>query len=282
MITDACMHQCPWQTVAMSDSVLTSLDASTGNLALHCWPHASPSWIAVLVHGYGEHLGRYGHVADRLHEVGAIVYGADHIGHGRSPGERVLIEDFEPVVDDVQLVVHHAREQHPGLPTVVIGHSMGGMIAARYGQRFGRDLTALVLSGPVLGSWQATDLADLAEIPDEPLDVSTLSRDPHVGDAYDADALVWHGPFKRPTLRAFAAEIDVINAGGRLGLLPTLWVHGEGDQIVPIEPTREGIARIRGAAFAEHTFPGARHEVFNETNSAEVLDTVVAFALEHV
>lgn len=165
---------------------------------------------------------------------------------------------------------------------VLIGHSMGGMIGARYGQRYGRELAALVLSGPVLGSWEPTKLADLPEIPDDPVDPSTLSRDPAVGEAYAADSLIWHGGFKRETLRALEAELTIINQGGNLGSLPTLWVHGEADQLVSIGPTREGIDNIRGVDLVEHTFPGARHEVFNETNRAEVLDVVVSFASNHV
>src|SRR5690625_7359025 len=89
-------------------------------------------WIAVLCHGYGEHIGRYDWVARTLNEAGAAVYGADHAGHGRSAGPRVLIADFEPVVEDLHRVVEYARTRHPGLPTLLIGHSMGGMIAARY------------------------------------------------------------------------------------------------------------------------------------------------------
>src|SRR5699024_11803738 len=138
----------------------------------------------------------------------------------------------------------YAESRHPGLPVVVIGHSMGGMIAARYGQLYGRELTALVLSGPVLGSWHVTELADLPEIPNEPLDTSTLSRDPAVGQAYADDTWVWHGPFKRVTLLAFADELELINNEGNLGELPTLSAHAFDDQLMPIDLTRSGIMLI--------------------------------------
>lgn len=266
----------------MTQAELTKLAGSGGDLAVYRWINDQPDWIAILVHGYGEHLGRYDHVADRLTRAGAAVLGADHAGHGRSDGERVRIEDFEPVVDDVQRVVEEAQRRYPGVPVVVIGHSLGGMIAARYGQRYNGGLAALVLSGPVLGSWEPTRLADLPEIPDEPVDPSTLSRDARVGEAYEADPLVWHGPFKRETLLATAAELEIINDGGDLGSLATLWVHGGDDQLVPVGPTREGIERIRGFDLTEHVFPGARHEVFNETNADQVLDTVVSFITEHL
>lgn len=237
-----------------------------------------PRYVAVLCHGYGEHIGRYEQVAEDLLAHGAEAYGLDHIGHGRSAGERVHIEDYDDVVADLHTLIAHAAHENPGLPLVLIGHSMGGMIAARYAQLHGGDLAALVLSGPVLGSWHVlTDLAAVEEIPDTPLDVSTLSRDPEVGRIYTEDPLVWHGPFKRATVESMQRAVDAINAGGDLGDLPTFWVHGGDDQLVPVEPSRAGIEAIRGSRLIETVLPEARHEVFNETNRDEVLGLVTSF-----
>ncbi|WP_432705589.1 lysophospholipase [Actinoallomurus iriomotensis] len=247
------------------------------------WPAGSPRWVALLAHGYGEHIGRYEYVADTLLRHGAVVYGPDHLGHGKSGGERVLVHDFEEIVADLHTVEEHARERHPGLPVVLIGHSMGGMIAARYAQHHGDGLAALVLSGPVLGPWGAiTALLGVEEIPDDPIDTATLSRDPAVGEAYAADPLVWHGPFKPTTVKAFDHCLSAIAGGGRLGALPTLWVHGEADELVPLRETRIGIEQIRGDDLTEILYPDARHEVFNETNKDEVLADVTAFAARHV
>ena len=246
------------------------------------WPAESPSWVALLAHGYGEHIGRYEHVADHLRRHGAAVYGLDHIGHGRSGGERVLIPDFGEVVADLHTVAEHARARRPGLPVVLIGHSMGGMIAARYAQRHGDGLAALVLSGPVIGPWGPVELLlGLEEMPDVPIDPATLSRDPAVGEAYAADPLVWHGPFRRETVEAIDRCLATISAGGRLGALPTLWVHGEADELVPLSGTRAGIEEIRGEDLTEIIYPGARHEVFNETNKDEVLTAVTDFVAPH-
>ena len=233
----------------------------------------------MLCHGYGEHTGRYDWVARTLNEAGAAVYGADHAGHGRSAGQRVLIPDFEPVVDDLHRVVEHAREQHPGLPVILIGHSMGGMIAARYTQRYRGGLAATVLSGPVLGSWHVVDdLLPLEEIPSTPIDPATLSRDTAVGEAYAADELVWHGDFKRPTLQGLAEALATIDAAGSIGAIPLLYLHGEDDQLVPPAPSLDGLQRLRGSATEVVTYPGARHEIFLETNRDQVLADVIAFA----
>lgn len=190
----------------------------------------------------------------------------------------MLVEDFERAVDDQHLVLSRARESAGSLPTVLIGHSLGGMIAARYAQRYPSDLAALVLSGPVLGNWQALDQLEYDEIPDAPIDVAALSRDERVGAAYRADPLVWHGGFKRPTLEAIERCLHTIDFDHPLGdELPALWLHGEDDDLVPIADTRAGMDRIRGLGFEEIIYPGARHEVFNETNSEEVLADLTAF-----
>lgn len=237
-----------------------------------------PHYIAVLVHGYGEHLGRYGHVADVLVRHGAVVCGPDHMGHGRSAGERALIDDYDDMVADLHTVVESARGDHPGLPVVMIGHSMGGLIATRYAQRHGAVLTALVLSGPVLGRWHVVDeLLPLDEMPDEPIDTSTLSRDPAVGKTYTEDPLIWHGPFKKTTVEALDTALRRINEHGSLGDLPVFYVHGDADELVRPRDTRVGIEAIRGPGLTERMYPGARHEVFNETNRDEVLADVTAF-----
>lgn len=262
----------------MGEPIEWSLTGQCGELSARTWAHPDPRWLAVLSHGYGEHIGRYGHVAETLSQSSAVVVGHDHMGHGHSTGERVLITDFERVVDDQRAVLQQAQDGYPDLPTVLIGHSVGGMIAARYAQRHREDLTALVLSGPVLGYWQALDMLAYDEIPEIPIDPATLSRDPSVGEAYNADPLVWHGAFKRPTLEALDACLKTINDGPPLGDdLPVLWLHGDDDELVPLEETRAGMDHIRGLGFTERIYPGARHEVLNEKNSAEVLGEVAEF-----
>lgn len=256
-----------------------TFEGAQGEIAARSWhDEPAPTHVAVLVHGYGEHIGRYGHVALALVDNGAVVYGLDHLGHGKSAGERVLVTDFGDVIADLDRVVDAASQAWPDLPVVMIGHSMGGMIAARYAQLHAGRLRALVLSGPAVGDFDLLgQLLALDEMPDVPLDPEVLSRDPAVGEAYADDELVWHGPFKRPTVQAMVNTIAAIDSGGPLGDLPLLWVHGAEDQLVPIDGTRVGIERLRGTAFHQHEYPGARHEVFNETNSAEVLADVTAF-----
>ncbi|MEU5595847.1 lysophospholipase [Streptomyces sp. NPDC020298] len=262
----------------MADAREHVLTGTRGTITARVWQHAEPRYVALVVHGYGEHAGRYEGLAGVLTEHGAAVYAADHMGHGRSAGERVVIEDFEDVVTDVHGVSALARAAHPGLPLVLVGHSMGGLIAARHAQRYGHELTALVLSGPVIGAWELPGrLLALPEIPDRPISPAALSRDPAVGAAYAADPLVWHGPMKRPTLEAFVRTLATVGDSGDVGPLPVLWLHGDEDRLVPLPGSRAGVERLTGGRAAERIYAGARHEVFHETNRAEVFADVTGF-----
>ncbi|GAB2848613.1 alpha/beta hydrolase [Streptomyces deserti] len=255
----------------MADAREHVLAGTRGSITVREWPRERARYVALVVHGYGEHVGRYEELADVLTGHGAAVYGPDHMGHGKSAGERVLIDDFEDVVSDVRSVAELAAGAHPGLPVVMVGHSMGGLIAARYAQRYGAGLAALVLSGPVLGEWETPGrlLAHAevhGEIPDVPISPAALSRDPAVGAAYAADPLVWHGPMKRPTAEAFVRTLQTVSKGGDVGGLPVLWLHGDDDRLVPLPGSRVGVEELSGGAATVRIFPGARHEVFNETD----------------
>jgi alpha-beta hydrolase superfamily lysophospholipase len=261
------------------------LATERGRLVVHTWGDEAddPRYLVLLSHGYGEHARRYDHVAAALVADGAVVYAPDHHGHGKSDGERALADDIEGAVDDLHLVQETATAENPGPPVVLIGHSMGGLIAARYGQRHGAELAALVLSGPAVGgNPEIQALAEMDPIPDVPIDPGALSRDPEVGKAYAEDPLVYHGPFRLQTLVGFGTAVEAVAVGGDFGALPTLWVHGEDDAIVPVRYTRPAIENIAGEHFEQIIYPEARHEIFNEINRDEVIGDVIAFVRRYV
>jgi alpha-beta hydrolase superfamily lysophospholipase len=249
-----------------------------GRVVIHIWEGDDSRYIALIAHGYGEHAHRYDHVAARLVADGGAVYAPDHYGHGRSQGERALVQDVEDLAADLARTADLAREQHPGLPLVLIGHSMGGLIATHFAQTRGEQLSVLVLSAPAIGRNPDIEaLITIDPLPEIPIDPDVLSRDPEVGRAYAEDDLVYHGPFKRQTLEAFGAALEQIAAGGKLGPYPVLWIHGSADQLVPIEGARETLEAIQGDRFEHKIYDGARHEVFNEINRDEVIGDVISF-----
>lgn len=260
----------------MPSPIENAFAGTHGNVQGYAWIDGEPRYVAVLAHGYGEHARRYDHVADALLAHGAAVYALDHHGHGRSDGERALATDIEDFVADLGTLVRYASDLY-GLPVVLIGHSMGGLIATRYAQEHPETLSALVLSGPVIGGNPGfVQLLDLDPIPEIPIDPAVLSRDPAVGETYMADELVYHGPFRRETLQALVTAVAAVASGGEL-TLPVLWLHGELDELAPYDVTREAAAGIRGPSWQEKVYPGAMHEIFNETNKDEVIGDVTAF-----
>src|SRR5262249_51851545 len=108
----------------MAGSRLTELPGSRGRIVVHEWPREHPRYVALIAHGYGEHAQRYAHVADHVVRHGAAVYAPDHLGHGRSEGERALVERVDDMVDDLDAVARKASGDHPDVLLVLIGHSM--------------------------------------------------------------------------------------------------------------------------------------------------------------
>jgi alpha-beta hydrolase superfamily lysophospholipase len=265
------------RTKGSHNTMTSSLAGAHGNIYVHEWPADDPRYVALIAHGYGEHAGRYAHVAQRLLADGAAVYAPDHHGHGRSDGPRALIEDLEYLVADLHAVADRARSVHPGLPVVLIGHSLGGLIATRFAQGYGEELSALVLSAPVIGGNPDIEaLLGLDPLPEVPLDPALLSRDPEVGEAYANDEFVYHGPFLRATLEAIFAAGRAVASGPKLAV-PTLWLHGELDGLAPLEATRPAAERIAGPVFEQKVYEGAMHEIFNETNADEVITDAISF-----
>ncbi|HEX2299048.1 MAG TPA: alpha/beta fold hydrolase, partial [Pseudonocardiaceae bacterium] len=107
--------------------------ASAQSAYWQAWlPDGEVRGVVVLVHGFGEHSARYGHVGTRLAEAGFAVYASDHRGHGRTEGRRANIQRMALIVDDLGGFVWFAADRHPGLPVFMIGHSLGGLIALQY------------------------------------------------------------------------------------------------------------------------------------------------------
>lgn len=255
-------------------------EGTEGTIVYHRWDDGpKPDRIVVFVHGYAEHGVRYNHVAEVLAEDGAVVYAEDHIGHGRSDGERALIRDFDHVVDDLRSLVGIAQREHLGLPLVMIGHSMGGLLTARYAERFPETLAGAGFLGAVLGDWVwARSVLALPEIPQESSDPAGMSRDPTAIADYADDPLVYHGGYKRPLLEAEIEALDRFNAEIELITMPILFLHGAEDPFVPVRDSLDAAVRMPSPDKTIRVFPGARHELVNELNRAEVIEEIRRWA----
>lgn len=248
------------------------MDGHAGSLAVRTWPHPNPRLRAALLPDLGDHLGRYDRVAAALGAAGAEVVGHDPAGHGESAGERALVADFEDHVADLAAVLAVAGDG----PVVLVGHGIGGAVAARFAQHHPGSVAALVLAAPALGPWPALDLLSDNDFP--PLDAEALTTDPAERTSWEADPLVWHGGYRRATLAAADEFLRAIDFDHPLGdELPALWLHGDADEVTPLADTRAGTDRIRGLNFTERLYLGTRHDLWHERATPEVLADLTAF-----
>lgn len=258
---------------------MPSFAGTEGSVHYEQWaPAGRPARIVVLVHGYAEYAARYAHVAQALAQEGAAVYGQDHIGHGRSDGERALIADFEHVVDDLRTLLEIALHEHPGLPVVMVGHSMGGLLTARFAQRFPGQLAGIVFLGAVIGDWHwARQALAAPELPEATTDFSGMSRDAEAVRAYVADPLVFRGRYKRPLLEAEVVALDRFREQVDRLTMPVLFCHGTDDSFVDYRTSLAAVESLPSDDVTIRLYEGARHELVNETNRDEVIADIAAF-----
>lgn len=256
-----------------------SFDGSEGRVFYRCWePEGVPLRIVQIVHGYAEHGGRYGHVAAALTGRGAVVYAADHLGHGRSEGERALITDFDHVVADLHALAAIARSDHPGLPLVLVGHSMGGLLSARFAQQWPEEVAGVAFCGAVIGDWQwAREVLTEPDLPYVAFDPGALSRDPQTGASYASDPLVYHGQYKRGLLEAEVVTLDRFEEDLDRLTMPVLLLHGTDDPFVPYERSHQAVLDMPSSDATVHLYEGARHELLNEANRDEVIADLAAW-----
>jgi len=255
-------------------------------LSTAAWVPANQKAIALLVHGHAEHIGRYAHVIGALNQRGYAVHSQDHRGHGRSDGERALAMRFDDYVDDFRLMAIEAQAERPDLAVVLIGHSMGGLIAARYALRYGDDLTALVTTGAAfvidegVANWKKLIARLIARIaPKAPVprnDSDTLSYDPVVKEAFRADPLNYHGKTRmRTAVEMTIAGADALERASELRL-PYLAMHGADDTLTSPRGTERFFAGASSTDKSLKLWPRMKHEIFNELDR----DSVMTYMLD--
>lgn len=248
-------------------------------------PAGDPRAHIVLVHGIGEHSGRYERTGWLLAEAGFFVRGFDLIGAGGSGGRRWDIDNWSRYHDQVRAHLEGARDEGGG-PVVLMGHSLGGAIAIGYALSGRTKPDLLVLSAPALAGgapWQRALAPLLARVAPtlalpNPVDGAQLSRDSAVADAYFADPLVVTKSTVRFGSLVFE-EIDRLNR--QLGKLDvtTLVIHGGDDRLVPTA-TSEPLGRL--ANVDRKVYPGLRHETLNEPEGPEIVADVITWLNDHL
>ncbi|MFP4343771.1 MAG: lysophospholipase [Anaerolineales bacterium] len=255
----------------------------------------SPRAQIAVVHGIGEHSGRYEDFAAWFAPHGYVVHTFDHRGHGHSPGQRGHINAWQEFRDEMNAFLQDVRATYPDLPLFLAGHSMGALIVLDYALHHGAEmgLAGVVASGPPL-AWSASVsplliFAGNLLSPLVPrlkmksgLDPQGLSTDEEVVRAYCADPLVHDAVTPR-----FGSELDhtmkrtMEDAGRWPEDLPLLIVHGGDDPICPPEASARFFDRVSGRFKTRLEYPGLQHEVFNEIGREQVLADVHTWLERH-
>ena len=248
---------------------------------------ALPARAAVLlVHGLGEHAGRYDHVARQLNGWGFDVHAYDHFGHGESPGKRGTLTSAQRLLDDLADMVDRVRGSMPReQPLLLLGHSMGGVLAADFVGSDIRAVEGLVLSSPALDAGmnplQRGLAAALARLwpglaIGNGLPADRISHDPTEVAAYRSDPLV-HDRISGRLAHYIATAGPRVLAQAAAWRVPTLLLYAGADRLVdPAGSRRFASLAPRDVATARE-FPGHYHELFNEIERAQVFDALRAW-----
>jgi len=215
-----------------------------------------PQAVVIIVHGLNEHQGRYDYFAGRLNGEGFSVYRFDNRGHGRSDGAQSYIEDFNTYLDDADTVYELVKKENPELPIFMLGHSMGGFIAAGYGVKYPDKLTGQILSAAATNELEAFKELEELSLEDNPEMKlpnelgNFVSRSEYVVDDYEKD--------------------------------PVLILHGEGDKIVDPSCSEKFYDLIAAEDKSLKNYPELYHEILNSEEKETVINDILNWLEERV
>jgi acylglycerol lipase len=256
-------------------------------------PEGKPKGVVALIHGLGEHTGRYPHVAEALTKAGYVLAGFDLRGHGRTEGLQGHAPSFEAIMQDMDAFFEFLRKRYPAdIPYFQYGHSLGGLLTSAYHlyakpKVAGVVLTAPGFASPVLEQQGKILLVRMLSallprmILPTGLDVNGLSRDRKVVEAYNADPLV----HEKTSLSFGKAGLDALDFTFQHVSefkAPLLIMHGTADRVTYARGSQDFIGRVSSQDATFKPWDGLYHEIHNEPEQAEIIRTMVDWLDAHV
>ncbi len=251
---------------------------------LYCqsWlPDGETKAVIILVHGYDEHSSRYQYLAKHCTDRGLAVHALDHWGHGKSDGINGFVPEFDVYHNGVDALIAQLPEAQAALPRILVGHSLGGLIAVSYLLENQAEFAGAVLSGPAIKAADepSTFLRFISRLLSKimpkmgviALDPSGVSRDPQVVADYLADPLVSGKKISARLGFEMMNQMDHIQAEASKISLPMLLLHGEADSLTAVEGSKFLNDYIGSAEKQLKIYPELYHEIFNEPEKDAVL-----------
>lgn len=275
------------QLVALQSHQISAADGTLLHVSDSLLPAAQVRGSVVLMHGLGEHCGRYRHIAQFFNDCGLSVRCYDHRGHGRSQGVRGDVINGDPMIQDAEIVIDDFAS-HFSEPPLLFGHSMGGLFAARFALSRLSPLRGLILSSPALGvrlsAFQARMLRVMQAIAPSfgvpnGLKPAFLSHDAKVVAAYKADPLV-HSRISARLLRSMLSSIDYCQSHASTLSVPTLMLVAGDDHLVDAEGSKRFFQQLPPGMAQMHVYPDFYHEIFNEPESDRPFGDLRAWLVE--
>jgi acylglycerol lipase len=254
-------------------------------------PASAPTGVVVIAHGFAEHGGRYARLADRLVAEGLAVVAPDHRGHGRSEGKRTSVVRLNDYIDDLATVIRGARERWASLHLILLGHSMGGLIALGLAVRPEPAIDGLVLSAPAacppaLSKVQMAVGRALSQIAPNVgvsrLPLNRISRDPAVVEAYNNDPLVFRTPIRARLGTEMIATMALVDAALPSLRVPLLVMQGTSDGLVDPGCGPHVYERAGSPDKTLKMYDGLWHEIFNEPERDHVIDDLTGWLQSHL
>ena len=249
--------------------------------------------IIFIVHGLGEHSGRYRHVAAALTEVGFACYGIDIRGHGKSSGPRAYLPDVRLAIDDLRQLIAIASAQHPQKPALLFGHSMGSLIGLEFALHYPDCLEGIALSGTAINgeeirpAWLVSLCLFAARyIPklrlSPPGSPQVLTHDDEVLREWWEDPLIDKGMWRIGTSAALLRSSRRIRQRAQELTLPLLALHGSDDHLVPVSGAEFLREHAQSSDITVKIYEGLRHELVNEIERESIISTLTEWMLAHI
>lgn len=250
------------------------------------WPVPNPRAVIALVHGQGEHFGRYTHVAEWYNRQGIALMGFDQQGHGKSGGVRGHVRNLDAYLEDVGLFLEKVVSRYPGVPLFLYGHSMGGGEALTYLLRKTPEIKGVIATSPLIRLAFEAPAIKIAVgrllrriMPSLTLPTGLaskfISHDPEVVKAYNADPLV-HGKVSASGGIAILDMSEWLDSYAGPVTTPLLVMHGSDDMLTSAAASRQFVSRVSGNVTYQE-WPGMWHETHNEPDNEQVFQYTLAW-----